>query len=431
MVAFAPRQPSRSPVGGRRKIAVVQRLLNARGREVVDLAGRLADVFAGRAEVFDRENRFPFENYEDLRRSGYLELTVPEELGGFGAGLEELVLAQERLAQGDASTALAVNMHVSPVGQWASVWRETRDPRLEELLRGVAAGEVIWASLTSERGVENTMSNANTRAVRADGGFRVSGTKIFCTNSEICTHFSFSARYDDPDTGPRLGIFRTPKDAEGLEFIRTWDTLGMRGTQSNDLALENVFVPEDALFHSLPVNHLDARVLKTQYAWAIATFGAVYLGIAAGAMEWAKAGVVKRGRADDPLVQDRFAQMEILLETARAVLTTHCQATDSGLLFEGGSVQEGFARGGLSKIVPCNNAVEIMRLIVDVIGGPTYMRSQPFERMWRDVQAGVIMPMTNLQASRMLGMTSLGLEVAPSIGFDETGPGSRPKNVVA
>lgn len=396
----------------------MNRILTPGQRELVELAGRLADTFAQRAERFDRENAFPFENYDDLRESGYLTLTVPVELGGRGAGLRDLVVAQERLAMGDGSTALAVNMHVSPIGQWASVWRETGDERLEQLLRGVAGGEVVWASLTSEPGVANNLMDARTRATREDGGYRVNGHKIFCTNADAATHFSFTAREDGAEGGPRVLLFRAAKDTPGFRFERTWDTLGMRGTQSNDLRLEDAFVPEDALVHSLPVGHFDPRILKTVFAWAMPTFGAVYLGVAAGAMAWANELARKRGRGADALVQASFARMELLLETARAVLHRHCEEVESGALFEGPSVQEGLARAALAKVVPTQNAVEIMRHVVDVAGGAAYMRRFPLERMWRDVQAGPIMPYNTHQALELLGATSLGVELAPTVGGD-------------
>ncbi len=405
----------------------MQHILTDRQREIVDLAGRLGDTFAERAPTYDRENRFPFENYEDLRASDYLTLTVPEELGGGGATLYELVLAQERLAQGDGSTALAVNMHVSPIGQWASIWRETGDERLESLLRGVAAGEVIWASLTSEAGIANNLMDAKATAERVDGGFKVNGRKIFCTNSDVATNFSFTARWEGAEGGPRLCLFRASKDAPGFHFDRTWDTLGMRGTQSNDLLMEDAFVPDEALVHSLPVGHFDARVLKTVFSWAMPTFGAVYLGIAAGAVEWAKGAAQKRGRDRDKLVQASFAQMELLLETARAVLYRHCHEVMSGTLFEQPSVQEGLARAALAKYVPATNAVEIFRHVVDVAGGAAYMRKLPVERMWRDVQAGPIMPYNTHQALELIGATSLGVELAPEITMEESGAASRSK----
>jgi alkylation response protein AidB-like acyl-CoA dehydrogenase len=176
------------------------------------------------------------------------------------------------------------------------------------------------------------------------------------------------------------------------------------------------------------VNHFDARILKTVFSWAMPTFGCVYLGIAAGAMEFAKGAVRKQGKESHPLVQASFAQMEILLEAARAVIWRHCAEVESGALFELG-VQEGFARAGLAKVIPANNAVEIMRHIVDVAGGAAYLRKLPLERMWRDVQGGPIMPYNNHQALELFGATSLGVQLAPEIPLEESGVTSRPHSV--
>src|SRR5262245_50193886 len=182
-----------------------------------------------------------------MAAAGYLRVTVPEEFGGFGASLLELVLAQERLAAGCGSTALAVNMHVSPMLQMADMWRATQDARLEPLFRDVAEGRVVWASLTSEPGISNSITDALTKAERVDGGFRINGKKIFCTNTDVCTDFSLTARYEDPERGPLVLVCRTARAAEGLSFVRTWDTLGMRATQSVDLEIADLLVPETAV----------------------------------------------------------------------------------------------------------------------------------------------------------------------------------------
>lgn len=406
----------------------MERVLTKRGQGFVDLAARLADTFAERAERWDRENAFPHDNYADLRRERYLALTVPEELGGLGADLWELCLAQERLAMGDGSTALAVNMHVSPIAQWAHVWRQTGNPGLEAMLRGVAAGDVVWASLTSEPGYGGGIWDCSTRVEKVAGGWRADGRKIFCTNSEAATHFSFSARYDDPERGPRVLLFRTAKDVPGVEFVRTWDTMGMRGTQSNDLKLDGLLVPDDALVHSLPVNHFDSRILQTVFAFAMATFGATYLGVAAGAMDWSRRLVVERGRAEEPFVQWAFAEMEMLLESARALIERHAREVVDGELYRRLTVQQGLARVGLAKVVATNNAVEIFRHVRDVIGGVSYHRRFPIERMWRDVNGGPIMPFNTFQAHRLFGATALGVQLAPEVDFDETGLDSRARD---
>jgi alkylation response protein AidB-like acyl-CoA dehydrogenase len=408
----------------------LQPILTERQRELVDLAGRLADEFAEAAGLHDRENTFPVENWDRMRDEGYLNLTVPEELGGLGGGLLDLFVAQERLAMGDGSTALAVNMHVSPCLQVAMAWRQTRDPLVEEFLRGIARGEIVMASCTSEPGFGGALWDCATTATKADGGYRLNGRKIFFTESAVATHFVINAKYDDPETGPRMVFFRTALDKDGFTIKQTWDTLGMRATQSNDLLVEDAFVADEELFHSYPVGHFDARLMLTVFTVAVPSFGAIALGIAAGGMAWAREQLRERGRHHDSEVQHLFAEMEVLLESGRAVLYRHAVEAESGEVPKQLTVQEGMARGNLAKYVAANNAVEIMNRVMHVVGGVGYFRRFPIERMYRDVRAPAIMPFNNLEAHKLFGYTSLGIPIAPVIDYEESGLDSRPKEGV-
>lgn len=397
----------------------MEQCLTPRQREIVELAGRLADEFAERAAEHDRAGSFPFENYERMREEGYLGLTVPEELGGMGAGLHDLILAQERLAAGDGSTALAVNMHVSPIGQLASLWRASSDERLADVLRRAADGRLVYASMSAEPGDPLLMSSTTT-ARPVDGGYRVTGKKIFGTESAVCTEFSTRALVDDPDYGPTVIFFRLARDVEGMVVKDTWDVLGMRATQSNDFELDDVFVPEEDVFHRYPANHFDGTMLKTVWGWAMPTFGAVYLGIGGGALSFARELALKMRKSDNAQVQHLFAEMEVLLETARAVLYRHAQEMESGSLYSDLAVQEGMAKAVLTKYVATNNACGIVDRALHVVGGAGYFRRFPLERMYRDVRAGPIMPYTNLEADDLFGRTSLGIEVAPAVPLPDT-----------
>lgn len=405
----------------------MNRCLTPRQQELVDVAGKLADTFAERAAEHDRANTFPTENYDDLREAGFLRLTVPTELGGQGATLAELVPVLERLAMGDASTALAVAMHISPIGQWASVWRKTKNPRLADLLSKAAANELIWASVTGEPTIRNDMTDARTTAKKVDGGFLLNGRKSYATNTAVATHCSTTARYEEADGGPRLLLCRISLSDPGVTIHQTWDTMGMRGTQSNDLTYSDVFVPDEDVVHSLPVGHLDARVFETVWSWAMGAFAAVYTGIAAGAVDWTVTQLGARGKGTDPLVQDTVGECEILIESARALTYRHADEVGSGRIFELG-VQEGIARCALVKYVASNNATLVLRRLVDVIGGASFTRKLPYERMWRDAQAGTFMPMGNQAARKIIGASAFGVEIAPVIGYDETGPDSRAKS---
>ena len=402
----------------------MNRCLTPRQQELVDIAGKLADTFAERAPEHDRDNTFPRENYDDLRAAGFLRLTVPIELGGQGASLEELVPVLERLAMGDGSTALAVAMHISPIGQWAGVWRRTRNPRLADLLTQAAEDKLIWASVTSEPGMRNDMTDAKTAAVKVDGGFRLTGRKAYATNTAVATHCSTTARYEEAEGGPRLLLCRVALTDPGVTIHQTWDTMGMRGTQSNDVVYEDVFVADEDVVHSLPVGHLDARVFETVWSWAMGAFAAVYTGIAAGALDWTVTQLAARGKGADPLVQDTIGECEILVESSRALNYRHAEEVASRRLFDLG-VQEGIARCALVKYVASNNATLVLRRLVDVLGGASFSRKLPYERMWRDAQAGTFMPMSNQAARKIIGASALGVEIAPVIGFAETGPESR------
>jgi len=404
----------------------MKQCLTERQQRFVDLAGSLADKFAERARVHDEGNTFPLENYQDMRECGFLRLTVPEELGGHGASQAELLPAIERLAMGDAATALAVTMHLSPLGQWAAVWRRTRDPRLAAMLRAAVAGELVWASVTSEVGVPNLMIDAKTTATAVDGGYLINGRKSFGTNTAVATHCSTTARFDDPERGPRLLLAQVRLSDPGVTIHQTWDMLGMRATQSNDVEFKDLFVPADAVIHSLPVGHFDARVLETVFAWAQPAFGAVYTGIAAAALDWAVKQAVRRGTAGQPLMLDTIARAEILLEQSRALLQRHADEVGSGRMLERLGVQEALARCALVKYVCTNNAVDIFRILVEVVGGAAYVRKLPFERMWRDVQAGPFMPFANHAARELIGATAAGVQLAPVTGSGQAGPDSRP-----
>jgi alkylation response protein AidB-like acyl-CoA dehydrogenase len=339
-----------------------------------------------------------------------------------------MCLALERLAGGCASTALALTMHVSPLLQLSSLWREgVGRAGAEETLRGAASGRVVFASLSAEAGA-STLLTSRATATPVDGGYRVTGRKIFGTESAVCTHFSTMARLDDPERGPRVVFFRIPRASDGLVFHETWDTLGMRATRSDDWEMRDVFVPEDAVFHSYPVGHLDARMLATLWSSAMPAFGSVYLGIGAAALEWCRAWAGERGRRHHPGVQARLARMEILLEGARAAIRSHCEDVQSGALL-GLDVQMGMAKACAVKHIATNHAVDMLDLAMEVAGASGFYRRSPLERMYRDVRAGTVHPANNLDAEELIGKTALGIAVAPAIPQAETGLDSMPRGL--
>lgn len=394
----------------------MKQLYTERQKTFLALADRLVEKFRDRASENDINNSFPFQNYEDMREVGLLNLSVPEELGGLGATLFEVIPVVERIASADAATALAVNMHFTPLAQWSAVWRKTKNPRLEGLLRDAAEGKLIWAAITSEFGTPNLMTDARTRAERVEGGYRITGRKNFGTNSAVATHASTTARFEDPEKGPQLLMMKVDLKNSHVTTHQVWNMMGMRATQSNDLEFDGLFVPDSDVVHSFPVGHLDATVTETVFGSSQPAFGAVYVGVATGALEWAKQQVRRRGLVEDARAQDAIADVEILIETARALLYRHTQQFGTPEYYEEFDLQEIVANSALVKHVCTTNAVQAFTRLIDVVGGAAYAKALPFERMWRDVQAGQFMPVSSFAAHEFIAASSLGLSLAPTYG---------------
>ena len=187
----------------------------------------LAADFATRSATHDREASHPIENYDRLREEGFLALTVKKEWGGSGVSFLDHTIAYEALAQGCPSTALAFNMHASvimPVLESAEVAAETKR-RIADLVvheRKLIAGnfsEPVTTSLIGERPLK-------ARARRADGGYRVTGRKMFASMLEAAD-FVLVMAYPDSSTSPFAGIILlVPGEAEGRSVDPNWGVSG-------------------------------------------------------------------------------------------------------------------------------------------------------------------------------------------------------------
>ena len=214
------------------------------------LSNDLLSRFAERCAGYDRDNRFFSEDFADLKDAGYLTMAVPRELGGRGFSLAQVCREQRRLAYHAPATALGINMHVYWIGLAADLWRQG-DKSLEWMLKEAMAGEVFNAG-HSERGNDLPALLSTSKAERVDGGFRISGHKMFGSLSPVATRYGAHAMWADAEGGPKVVHVFIRTDAKGYRVKETWDVLGMRATRSDDVLLENVFVPDDHVARIVP-----------------------------------------------------------------------------------------------------------------------------------------------------------------------------------
>jgi len=373
----------------------------------------MLERFHQRAPIYDRENRFFDEDFEELRASGYLNIAVPEDLGGQGFTLAQVAEQQHRLAYYAPATALAVNMHIYWTGVAADL-RRMGDSSLEWILRESAAGEVFAAG-HGESGNDLPVLLSTSQAVKADGGYRITGHKMFGSLTPVWTRFGVHAMDTSDPTAPKIVHAFIPRGTPGYTVKQTWDTLGMRATRSDDTILDNIFVPDQYIARILPPGALDPFI-GALFANALLNFGAIYNAIAERARDLAITAAHKktslgltRSMAYHPEIQHLFADMQMEMESTHPHIAQIADDWSNG-------VDHGPAWP--MKIVAAKyHCVESAKRVVDLAmtasGGAGMFKTNELERLYRDVRAGGFHPANTTLTYEIVGKTTLG------IGLDE------------
>jgi alkylation response protein AidB-like acyl-CoA dehydrogenase len=364
--------------------------------ELVARAAALGPQLAANAEKHDREGSWVDDSFDLVRDSGLLTIAVPPELGGAGATVRQVAMVQRELARHCASTALATSMHQHVTAFTA--WRYRRDlPGAEATLRRVATENIV---LVSTGGADFTRPRG--KATKVDGGYSVSGHKVFASLSTVGTVLSTMFVYDDPEQGKRVLNMAVPVSSEGVSVLDNWDTLGMRGTASNDILLENVFVPDERVLANRPYGVVDPA-LQVISTIGFSVIAAVYLGIAEAAREYAITGALTR--ASDPTVQ---RQVGLMTQRARIA----AWALDGALAIAGDDPQpslETVAAVMAAKREIALAGIEITDLAMEVGGGAAYFKGSPLERAYRDIRAAKFHPFTPEATLLHAGRLALGV----------------------
>src|SRR5215469_719991 len=256
-------------------------------------ARQLAADFATRASQHDQESTAPDENYAKLKQAGFYGLVAPKEYGGSGAGVLGWVVAAEELAQGCPSTAVSFNMHVATLATYLMKANFAENYK-QRLANDVVRQNKLLAAILSEPGTTGLLPSTfacATQARRVEGGWRLNGRKGFCTmaqSADVINIFAHPEESADPETA--LSFLISPK-LDGIRVERNWFTLGMRATRSDNLVLDDVFVPEESLYCS--ISNAGAFVSESEPLYNL-PYTAVYLGVAVGALEAAKQAVHRR-----------------------------------------------------------------------------------------------------------------------------------------
>ncbi len=358
-------------------------------------AAGFGSILGDHAAAYDRDGTWVHESFEALRRAGMLALAVPTEFGGMGATVRQVALVERELARHCASTALAISMHHHVTAFTA--WRWRRDlPGAEATLRRVAGNETV---LVSTGGGDFTHPRGD--ATKVEGGYRVSGVKRFASQSPVGTVMSTMFAYDDPERGRRVLNMAVPF-GDGVTIGDDWDAMGMRGTASNSVSVEDVFVPDERVLADRPHGVVDPP-LQVIVSIAMPIISAVYLGVADAAAVAAIEAV--RDHADDPMIQRTIGLMSHRLRVAGWAL-------DGALATVGDDPvpsMETVAAVMVAKREIALAGIDVCDLAMDVAGGAAFRRGSTIERAYRDIRGAKLHPFTPEQTLVHAGRLAVGL----------------------
>jgi len=325
---------------------------------------------------WDEAQHFPAELRPKLAELGLLGILFPEEYGGAGMGYVEYATIIEELGRVCGSVGLSVAAHNSLCSN--HIYMFGNDEQRRKYLAPLAQGESFGAWGLTEAQAGSDASGTRTNAVRADGGWKVNGSKNFITHAISCNTLVAVAVTDKEKSTHGISAFIFDKSMDGFRSDHKENKTGMRASETASVVFEDCFVPDENRLGSLGEGFLQAMQVLDGGRISIA---ALSVGIAQGAYEAAVKYAKEREQFGKPIakfqaIQFKLADMATQIECAR-LLTLRAAATKDAKM----PVTQ---QSAMAKLYASETAVRVSEESVQIHGGYGYTKDYPAEKFWRD-----------------------------------------------
>lgn len=360
--------------------------------DILALVRKIAlEEVAPRAEEVDKERKWPEKSIRALQSAGLGGLVVPAKYGGLGRGLEGVAKVCEILGKECASTAMCFGMHL--VGSAVIAAKATPEQQ-ENYLTPIVEGKHLTTLSLSEPGTGSHFYIPQAKLEKkANGDYRLNGTKSFVTNGGYADSYVVSAVIPDPDTP--IGQFScvvVPNKAEGVEWGKSWEGIGMRGNASRTLELTDLHLPSKDLLGEQGDQLWYVFEVVTPYF--ITAMAGTYLGIATAALSEAISHLKERTHShsgtllsQQPVLQHRLGVLWAKVERTRQLTYSAAANGDAG---KSNSLLSLFS--AKAEVSDC--AVEVINEVMTLMGGIAYAKDGRLARHLRDARASHVMAPT-------------------------------------
>jgi alkylation response protein AidB-like acyl-CoA dehydrogenase len=334
-----------------------------------------------RMHAMEQQGSFDRSLIPKFAELGLMGIDVPAELGGAGGTFFMTVLAVEELSAVDASTAILVDVQNTLVNSPLALWGS--DQLKRRYLPRLAAG-TVGAYALSEPGSGSDAFGLTTRAEPRDGGWALTGRKLWITNGAEADVFIVFATVDPARGYKGITAFVVERDAAGFTVGKKEDKLGIRASSTTELILEGCGVPGENVLGEIGLGYRVA--IETLNGGRIG-IGAQMIGVARGALQAALRYVRERQQFGRPIaefqaVQFQLAQAATDLEASRLLVYNAARLRDGGRPY----TQE----AAMAKLHASQAAERVTSLCVELFGGYGYTKEYPVEKFYRDAKIGTI-----------------------------------------
>jgi acyl-CoA dehydrogenase len=370
-------------------------------RQLQTMLRRVAEErVAPRAADIDRTAEYPQDMFELLKELGLFGLPIKEEFGGTDS-LVSACLAVEELGRVCYNTAYLLVVQWSAFGGIQSAGSPEQK---ERLLPGLASGAIRASISVTEPQSGSDVAGILTRADKVDGGYKINGAKVYCTNSTVADVFIVAAKTDPTKRHAGISAFILDRDMPGFTIGKPENKLGARGIPSCPLYFEDVFVPEE---NRMGAEGAGFRAIMDAFNHGRPIMGARGIGLAQGAMELAARFVEERRAfgqkvADFQGVQWMIADMAIQIEASRGLVYRAATLADQGVVG-----RELAMAAAMAKCFATDTAMKVATDAVQLWGSAGISKDNPIERYFRDAKVLQIIEGTNQIQRNLIGRWTL------------------------
>ena len=352
------------------------------------------------AEKIDKEEYFPKELYKKMGQMGLMGMTVPQKYGGAGIDRISYMIALEEISRICGSTGITVEAHNSlGVGH---IYEKGTEEQRKKYLPKLCTGEEIAAWALTEPNAGSDASATQTTAILDGDEWVLNGTKQFITSGDIAWVTTVMAKTDKEKGARRISAFIVEKDTPGVKVGQLEDKLGLRGSHTAELILEDCRIPKENLLDEQGMGFIGAMNILDRGRTAI---GAMSVGIAEGAFEDALDYAKQRQQFGKPIgknqaIQWMLAEMATDIDAARLLVYRAADMEDKNVRFT--------KEAAMAKLFASEKAMDATVKAIQIFGGYGYTRDYPLERYYRDIKLCTIGEGTS-EVQKMVIARQLGL----------------------